>query len=476
MTHQITVVGLGVGELEQLPYGIYKRLTETKQPIYLRTADHPVVSELMAEGMKFTSFDSVYEKHDQFEGVYREIVATLLEQAEKEPIIYAVPGHPLVAESTVQQLLAQTEHLDIIGGQSFLDPMFAAVGVDPIEGFQLLDATAFDIDEAQIRQHLLIGQVYDQLVAGDLKVMLMERYPDEHNVTLVTAAGTSRQHVTTVPLHELDHITTLSNLTTVYVPPVTDQTVLNRDFTTLKHIIARLRGEGGCPWDQEQTHESLKKHLIEESYELLEAIDLQDDNLMIEELGDVLLQVMLHAQIGLDEGYFDVRDVIGSVSDKMIRRHPHVFGDVEVDSAADVVNNWQEIKAQEKSDRTYLLDGVTKGAPALLRAEQIQKKVARVGFEWETVAGALDKVQEEIQELKEAPAEEQLGEFGDILFSLALVGKYMELSAEDALQQTNDKFIRRFTRMEQLADRPLTELSLTEKDALWNQSKQEEQS
>ena len=476
MTHQITVVGLGVGELAQLPYGIYKRLKETTQPIYLRTADHPVVSELMAEGMKFTSFDSVYEKHDQFEGVYREIVATLLEQAEKEPIIYAVPGHPLVAESTVQQLLAQTEHLDIIGGQSFLDPMFAAVGVDPIEGFQLLDATAFDIDEAQIRQHLLIGQVYDQLVAGDLKVMLMERYPDEHNVTLVTAAGTSRQHVTTVPLHELDHITTLSNLTTVYVPPVTDQTVLNRDFTTLKHIIARLRGEGGCPWDQEQTHESLKKHLIEESYELLEAIDLQDDNLMIEELGDVLLQVMLHAQIGLDEGYFDVRDVIGSVSDKMIRRHPHVFGDVEVDSAADVVNNWQEIKAQEKSDRTYLLDGVTKGAPALLRAEQIQKKVARVGFEWETVAGALDKVQEEIQELKEAPAEEQLGEFGDILFSLALVGKYMELSAEDALQQTNDKFIRRFTRMEQLADRPLTELSLTEQDALWNQSKQEEQS
>ena len=138
MTHQITVVGLGVGELEQLPYGIYKRLKETKQPIYLRTADHPVVSELMAEGMKFTSFDSVYEKHDQFEGVYREIVATLLEQAEKEPIIYAVPGHPLVAESTVQQLLAQPEHLDIIGGQSFLDPMFAAVGVDPIEGFQLL--------------------------------------------------------------------------------------------------------------------------------------------------------------------------------------------------------------------------------------------------------------------------------------------------------------------------------------------------
>ncbi|WP_029332214.1 nucleoside triphosphate pyrophosphohydrolase [Exiguobacterium oxidotolerans] len=476
MTHRITVVGLGVGELEQLPFGVYKLLKETTQPVYLRTADHPVVSELATEGMKFTSFDSIYERHDRFEAVYADIVETLLEQAKQEAVIYAVPGHPLVAESTVQQLLARATDIDIVGGQSFLDPMFAAVGVDPIEGFQLLDATAFRVDEAQIRQHVLIGQVYDAFVAGDLKVMLMERYPDEHPVTLVTAAGTSKQHVMTVPLYELDRVTMLSNLTTVYVPPVTEEKALNRDFATLKDIIARLRGEGGCPWDQEQTHESLKKHLIEESYELLEAIDLQDDNLMIEELGDVLLQVMLHAQIGLDEGYFDIRDVIGSVSDKMIRRHPHVFAEATVDSAADVVANWQTIKSQEKPERKYLLDGVTKGAPALMRAEQIQKKVAKVGFEWDTVSGALEKVQEEIRELQEAPPKEQLAEFGDLLFSLVLVGKYMGLSGEEALQLTNDKFIRRFTRMEQLAKRPVEELSLDEQDQLWNQAKQEEQS
>ncbi|MGA9232995.1 MAG: SAM-dependent methyltransferase, partial [Exiguobacterium oxidotolerans] len=191
MTHRITVVGLGVGELEQLPFGVYKLLKETTQPVYLRTADHPVVSELATEGMKFTSFDSIYERHDRFEAVYTDIVETLLDQATQTPIIYAVPGHPLVAESTVQQLLARATDIDIVGGQSFLDPMFAAVGVDPIEGFQLLDATAFRVDEAQIRQHVLIGQVYDAFVAGDLKVMLMERYPDEHPVTLVTAAGTS---------------------------------------------------------------------------------------------------------------------------------------------------------------------------------------------------------------------------------------------------------------------------------------------
>ncbi len=445
MTHRITIVGLGVGELEQLPFGIYRLLKNTTQPVYLRTMDHPVVSELAAEGMNFTSFDSVYERHSRFEDVYTEIVEELLRLSETTDIIYAVPGHPLVAESTVQQLLQRTDNVDVVGGQSFLDPMFAALGVDPIEGFQLLDATAFAVDEAQIRQHLLIGQVYDALVAGDLKVQLMERYPDEHLVTLVTAAGT-------------------------------DEQTLNRDFATLKEIIARLRGEGGCPWDQEQTHESLKRHLIEESYELLEAIDLQDDNLMIEELGDVLLQVMLHAQIGLDEGYFDIRDVIGSVSDKMIRRHPHVFGETTVDSSADVVSNWQDIKAQEKPERTSLLDGVTKGAPALMRAEDIQKKVAKVGFEWEDVEGALEKVIEELRELKEAAPEERLGEFGDVLFSITLVGKYLGLSAEEGLQRTNDKFIRRFTRMEQLADRPLVEMTLEEQDSLWHQAKQEEQS
>lgn len=476
MTHRITIVGLGVGELEQLPFGIYQLLKNTTQSIYLRTMDHPVVSELAAEGMNFTSFDTVYERHSRFEDVYTEIVEELLRLAETTDIIYAVPGHPLVAESTVQQLLQRTDNIDVIGGQSFLDPMFAALGVDPIEGFQLLDATAFSVDEAQIRQHLLIGQVYDALVAGDLKVQLMERYPDEHLVTLVTAAGTSRQTVQKIPLYELDHVTTLSNLTTVYVPPVTDEQTLNRDFATLKEIIARLRGEGGCPWDQEQTHESLKRHLIEESYELLEAIDLQDDNLMIEELGDVLLQVMLHAQIGLDEGYFDIRDVIGSVSDKMIRRHPHVFGETTVDSSDDVVSNWQDIKAQEKPERTSLLDGVTKGTPALMRAEDIQKKVAKVGFEWNDVEGALGKVVEEIRELQEASPEERLGEFGDVLFSMTLVGKYLGLSAEEGLQRTNDKFIRRFMRMEQLADRPLVEMTLEEQDLLWHQAKQEEQS
>ncbi|WP_114572221.1 bifunctional methyltransferase/pyrophosphohydrolase YabN [Exiguobacterium flavidum] len=472
MTHPITIVGLGAGEIGQLPLGVYRLLKSTDQPIYLRTAEHPVVSELEAEGMKFTSLDAIYEKHDTFEAVYEEIVEMLIVHAEKGPVIYAVPGHPLVAESAVQQLIARTETI-IGGGQSFLDPMFTALKVDPIEGFQLLDATSLDIDEAEIGQHVLIGQVYDALVAGDVKVMLMERYPDEHPVKLVTAAGTSFEQVVEVPLYELDRVSELSNLTTLYVPPAPPESA-ERDFATLKRIIATLRGENGCPWDKEQTHVSLKRHLIEEAYELLEAIDLEDDELIVEELGDVLLQVMLHAQIGADEGYFDIRDVIGTLSEKMIRRHPHVFGDAHADSSEQVVENWQRIKAEEKTERTSLLDGIVKGQPALMRAEQIQKKVAKVGFEWSDVEGALEKVREEIEELLQAKEEERLSEFGDILFSLAIVGKYLGLSAEEALQMTNDKFIRRFMRMEQLSDRPIGQLCLAEQDALWNQAKQEE--
>ncbi len=347
MSYGITVVGLGSGELEQLPLGVYRHLKQ--QPlVWLRTKEHPVVSELEAEGVTFESFDAIYEASDTFEEVYRQIVETLLEKSEELAITYAVPGHPFVAERTVELLVEQGADVTFLGGQSFLDAMFQALRIDPINGFQLLDATALDVERIQVTQHVLIGQVYDGFVAGDVKVQLMERYPDEHIVKLVTAAGTKRERVSEIPLYEMDRVAEVDNLTTLYVPPLTDEAQLAREFSTLKHIIATLRGPGGCPWDRKQTHESLRKYLLEEAYELIEAIDTEDDDAIVEELGDVLLQVMLHAQIGADEGYFDIRDVIGSISEKMVRRHPHVFGDVTVSDADDVVTNWNAIKQVEK--------------------------------------------------------------------------------------------------------------------------------
>lgn len=468
MSYGITVVGLGSGELEQLPLGVYRHLKQ--QPlVWLRTKEHPVVSELEAEGVTFESFDAIYEANDTFEDVYRQIVETLLEKSEELAITYAVPGHPFVAERTVELLVEQGADVTFLGGQSFLDAMFQALRIDPINGFQLLDATALDVERIQVTQHVLIGQVYDGFVAGDVKVQLMERYPDEHVVKLVTAAGTKRERVSEIPLYEMDRVAEVDNLTTLYVPPLTDETQLAREFSTLKHIIATLRGPDGCPWDREQTHESLRKYLLEEAYELIEAIDTEDDDAIVEELGDVLLQVMLHAQIGADEGYFDIRDVIGSISEKMVRRHPHVFGDVTVSDADDVVTNWNAIKQVEKGEkRKSQLDGVLMTQPGLMRAEQLQKKAAQVGFEWDDVQGAFEKLEEELREWRSQLEDER--ELGDVLFSVVNVARYFKLNAEQALERTNQKFKRRFEYIE--TNGSLGEMTLEEMDRLWNEAKE----
>ena len=318
---KITVVGLGAGDINQLPLGIYKLLTG-KHPLYLRTKEHPVVEELVNDGLTYTSFDDIYEKHEQFEDVYEEIVNTLVKEAENKDIIYAVPGHPLVAERTVQLLLEKSEQqgfdIELAGGQSFLDALFQSVLIDPIEGFQLLDGTNFKRSDIQVTQHIIIGQVYDQMIASHVKLELMEILPDTYEVYIVSNAGSANEFVKKVPLYMLDRDFNISNLTSLYIPPVKDEVLLYKNFNYFRQVIATLRSPQGCPWDREQTHESLKKYLIEEAYELLEAIDEQDDNHIVEELGDVLLQVMLHAQIGEDEGYFSINDVIESITSKMV--------------------------------------------------------------------------------------------------------------------------------------------------------------
>src|SRR4051794_38238424 len=395
MDKSIEILGLGAGDLDQLPFGVYKKLINATH-VYLRTKEHPVVMELEKENLRYTSFDSIYEKHDQFEDVYQEIVQTLLQKTNGEKVIYVVPGHPLVAERTVQLLLeyGPKDDIDILigGGQSFVDALFQSLKIDPVDGFQLLDGTSLHSNQLQINQHMFISQVYDQLVASNIKLILMERLPDDYEVVIVSAAGSSNEHIEKVPLYELDRRVTLDNLTSVYVPPVQDEQIMLKNFSKLREIIAVLRGPNGCPWDKEQTHESLKKYLIEETYEVIEAIDGDDIDHLIEELGDVLLQVMLHAQIGEDDGYFSIDDIIEGLSAKMIRRHPHVFGSVKAESAEQVVQNWQEIKRQEKGkeEPTSLLEGVSMALPNLLRAYELQKKAAKVGFDWQEITPALE--------------------------------------------------------------------------------------
>lgn len=349
----ITILGLGAGDLEQLPLGIYRTILKAEH-IYLRTREHPVVRSLEEEGVTYTSFDFLYEKEEQFENVYEEIVSQLLQAAVTyQNIVYAVPGHPFVAERTIQLLLEEQQQgnvqLLIKGGQSFIDPMLTALQVDPVEGLLFVDALTVKPHFLQPECDTIITQVYDAFVASEVKLTLMEVYPDEYPITLVTAAGIKDlEQIQQIPLYELDRIMTLSNLTAIYVPRNQSEEVLNRQFHRSREIFRQLRGPNGCPWDKKQTHQTLKKYMLEEANEVLEAIDEEDYDHLAEELGDVLLQVFLHAQIAEDEGYFTMEDVLQSLNEKMIRRHPHVFGDTNIENAEEVVNQWHKIKAEER--------------------------------------------------------------------------------------------------------------------------------
>jgi tetrapyrrole methylase family protein/MazG family protein len=324
--------------------------------------------------------------------------------------------------------------------------------------------------------------VYDAFVASDVKLTLMEILPDDYEVYIVTAAGTSFEQVKKVPLYMLDHETELNNLTSVYVPPVQERASLYQQFDVLREIIADLRGPNGCPWDKKQTHQSLKKYLIEEAYEVLEAIDEEDDDHLVEELGDILLQVMLHAQIGEDEGWFSIDDIIRTLSEKMVRRHPHVFGNTDVNNAEEVIANWEEIKKQEKGFvKESVLTGIPKSLPQLMRAYEIQKKAGKVGFDWVDVQPMIEKALEEWQEFQQEvinmDEEKMLGEFGDLLFAFVNIARHYKLDPEEALRSTNEKFMGRFLYMEAKVaemNKEMQDLSLEQLDVLWEEAKQTE--
>ncbi len=479
---KITVVGLGAGELDQLPLGVYK-LLKGERPLYLRTKEHPVIKQLEEEGLKYTSFDSFYEQYDNFHDVYVKIVEYLVKEAEKQDIVYAVPGHPMVAEKTVQLLLQEEKNgnvdIEFSGGQSFLDALFQAVEIDPVEGFQLLDGTSLDRNEIRLTQHIIITQVYDRFVASGVKLELMEVLPDTYDIYIVSNAGTSRETVKKVPLYMLDRDFTTDNLTSVYVPPIKQEELLYRQFDYFRKVVATLRGPEGCPWDREQTHESLKKFLIEETYELIEAIDEKDDEHIVEELGDVLLQVMLHSQIGEDEGFFSIDDVIEGITRKMIRRHPHVFGDEKAESAEEVLSNWDRIKQLEKGGKERsVLSQLKKGLPALIQAYELQKIAKKSGFDWEDKEGAIEKLKEELEEwlteIEQSDHKRIQSEFGDLLFAMVNVARFLSIHPEEALIQANQKFMRRFQYVEDKvreSGKEFQDYTLAQLDEFWEEAK-----
>ena len=386
----ITVVGLGPGDPGARTVGAQRAL-DSAQRILLRTRVHPGIEDL-AKDPRVSDCDDLYEESLTFDDVYTSIVERIFALANAGPIIYAVPGHPSFGERTIillrQRAKATAFDIELLPAVSALDSVAAALDVDPFASeLQMLDGALLvslvDGDPfagGRLGLHpyrpCLISQVYATGVAASVKLALSRIYPDDHPIEVIRSAGIpSGEERHRCLLFELDR-QRVDHLTSVYVPAMSPLGA-HRSAATLAQIVARLRAPGGCPWDREQSHASLRDALIEEAYEAVDAIDADDQDNLAEELGDLLLQVALHAQIAEEAGAFTFEDVLEQVNSKLLRRHPHVFGDVKASTPSEVVKTWDEMKAAERRMRGEdaplgdKVDRLPRSMPALTRAARV---------------------------------------------------------------------------------------------------------
>lgn len=369
----------------------------------------------------------------------------------------------------------------------FLEPILKSLSLDTIDNLQLVYALTVAQQyhpPLETGRPALITHLQGQALAARLKDTLLNAYSDRHPVSLVQAAGAPTERLWSCPLAELDRQPHLDHPTTLFLPAAAGE----GSFSAFQDTIAHLRSPVGCPWDRQQSHRSLRPYLLEETYEVLEALDAGDTTALAEELGDLLLQIVLHTQIATEMGEFKMDDVIGHINRKLWRRHPHVFSDVVVNGVAEVTANWEAIKQAEKQERDNhrapqqppdrppsALAGVPRGLPALVEALAISKKAVRVGFEWPNIEGVLDKLVEEAHEIVQATGPEQLeAELGDLLFSAVNLARWRQVDAESALRATNARFMRRFQHLEDLAaaeGKAVAEMSIVELDILWEKAK-----
>ena len=477
----ITLLGLGPGDPDLLTRQAW-RILESSAEVYLRTRQHPTVAGFPPH-LKIYSFDDLYETAQSFETVYSQIVEQVLALGRRpQGVIYAVPGHPFVAEATGPEIARRARQeglpLRIVEGLSFLDPVYSALGLDPYPHTALVDA--LELATAHVPSFppsspAIIAQLHSTAVAADVKLTLMALYPDEHPVQLVHAAGTAQARVESLALYEIDRSPSIGLLTALYVPPLGPAT----SFEAFQEIIAHLRAPDGCPWDRQQTHLSLRTYLLEEVYEVLAALDAEDAQSLKEEFGDLLLQIVLHAQIAMEEGEFTMSELLQGIHTKIVRRHPHVFGDLELKDAQGVLQNWERLKEKERhangNAEASLLDGVALALPALVQAEQYQLRAARVGFDWPDIQGVLDKLEEELLEVHAAQGtDERADEIGDVLFAVVNLARWYNLDPESALRAANQRFKSRFYYIEQAAraqGRSISDMTIDEMEAKWQEAK-----
>ena len=481
MTVALTIVGLGPAGLDRLSKPARDILEDADRTIILRTLEHPAASAIASQ-RRVAACDDLYESAADFDAVYAAIVDRVLSAARSGPTVYAVPGSAVVGERAVADIrgcaAAEGITVEVVAGESFLDLLLVRVGVDPIaDGLQIIDGRDLP-DPLPLHLPTVVTQVDRPEALADVAAVLARVLPHDTTVTVLDSLGSSDELVEMTTLAALPGYAAGSRTSLFLDPPPTGWHGL---VTTNR----RLRAE--CPWDREQTHHSLVGHLVEEAYETVEALsrlapaapggdpDYGAYAEVEEELGDLLLQVVFHATLAAEAGAFDVEEVAEGIRRKLVRRHPHVFGDVEASSSDQVLANWEHLKAEEK-DRDSLMDDIPTAIPSMARADKMQRRAASVGFDWHTIDPVVDKIHEELGELHEVldDPERAAAELGDLLFAVVNLARHLRLDAELALRHAADTFADRFRKVEALAaaeNRSLQDMSLEEMDALWRRAK-----
>lgn len=442
----------------------------SEQPLFLQTEQHPFAQFILDRMLPYVSMDDLYESSADFNALNEAIAARLVTAG---ACVYATTGSiaatllPVIKEAAVAAGIS----VKVLPGLSPASAAFPDRQIDAsFPAAQLPERLTPTL-------HIAVEEVCDAIFAGEVKLALSEYYPDEWEIQIADVEN-GRYQARAIPLYLLDRQPDYHATTVVYVPAAPFDRLARFGYEDLRAVLTRLRAPGGCPWDREQTHESLKAPLLEECYELIDAIESKDDVDLCEELGDVLMQVVFHALLAAEQGRFTDRDVTTEIVQKLIYRHPHVFGNIRVDSAADVLQNWDKLKMVEKHQQTQTetLRSVPRCFPALTRASKVQKKAAKVGFDWPDAQSAFPKIAEEAAELQCA----MLGdgdvaeETGDLLFAAVNVARLLGLDPEFLLRDATDKFIDRFSDMENFATADgisLDSLSFSELDQLWQKAK-----
>jgi tetrapyrrole methylase family protein/MazG family protein len=457
---RVTVVGLGPGDADLLLPAARATLGRVGVR-YARTARHPTVAALAADGITFETFDDRYDTARDLDAVYSDIVATLITAAgEHREVVYAVPGSPSVAERTVSLLhdAARDGRVELatVPGLSFADLAWTRLGVDPMTDLaRVVDARALESAALDLGGLLLVAQCDDPLLCSDVKLTLLERLPPDTPVTVLARLGGPDERVDTVALADLDrvapdHLTSFA----VRLPEPSP----GRELARLLELARRLRRPGGCPWDAEQTHHSVTRYLLEEAYEVVDAVEQlpipapgdtpADDPAyarLVDELGDLLYQVIFHAMLAEEAGAFGMGDVERGIHDKLVHRHPHVFGDVTAATTSDVMRNWEQIKKDERG-ATSIMAGITPGLPSLLYAHKLLRKAASVGIDPGGVEPSLDRIDAANASLRSGGDDETV--LGELLAGAVALARALGVDAESALRGWSVRFRTRFEAME----------------------------